>query len=66
VPHVDRVNQPSKYYARARQLEDEARAWLDDARLAELIARFEEVEARGRRGARPAPASLAARPPRSL
>jgi len=64
VPHVDRVNQPSKYLARARKLEDEARAWLDDARLAELIARFEEVEARGRRGARPAPATLATKLPR--
>ncbi len=62
VPHVDRQNQPSKYYARARRLEDEARAWLDEARVAELVARFVEVEVRGRRKARrPSPDRLAVR-----
>lgn len=61
VPHVDRVNQPSRYYALARRLEDDARAWLDDARVAELVARFEDVEARGRRRKikRPPPERLA-------
>lgn len=64
VPHIDREHQRLKYYAKAHRLEDDARAWLDDARLASLIARFEAIEAKGRRGGRPAPAILAAKRPR--
>lgn len=65
VPHVDRGNQPERYYALARRLEAAAAATLTDARLADFVARFEEAEARGRRpGSRPDPRALAARPPR--
>jgi hypothetical protein len=62
-PHVDRQNEPARYYALARRLEDEARAWVAGA-LDDLCARFEAAEAAGRGRTRPDPALLAARPPR--
>ncbi len=48
VAHVDRVHAARRYYALARALEDEARAWYTDARLDQLAARFEAAEAVGR------------------
>lgn len=48
VSHVDRQIQPERYYALARRLEDEARAWFTPARIAELVGRVEEAEVRGR------------------
>jgi hypothetical protein len=48
VPHVDRAQNPRRYLALARVLEDEARAWFTTERLDELAMRFEEAEARGR------------------
>ena len=66
VPHVDRINQPERYYALARRLEREAASWIE-ANLAALVAGFEAAETRGRasrREAFPDPAELAARQPR--
>jgi hypothetical protein len=63
IPHVDRQNEPTRYYALARKLEAAADAWFA-AELPALVARFEAAESRGRRGARPAPETLAALPPR--
>jgi hypothetical protein len=67
VPHVDRQNQPDRYYALARRLEREASVWVD-AHLGELVAGFEAAETRGRSARqvrRPPPEQLAARPPRT-
>lgn len=48
VPHVDRQHHPERYYALARKLEDEARAYFSDEKLAELAGRFDEAAAKGR------------------
>lgn len=67
VLHVDRQNQPERYYALARRLESEATTWFTTERIAELVAGFERAEATGRAVRplrRPPPANLAARPPR--
>jgi hypothetical protein len=67
VPHYDRVEHPTRYYALARRIEDEARAWFTPERVAELAARVREAEAVGRpsRPCRFPPAvELAAIPPR--
>ncbi|MCX5747012.1 MAG: SEC-C metal-binding domain-containing protein [Proteobacteria bacterium] len=48
VPHVDHVQHARRYYALARNLEDEARQWFTAAKLDEIAARFAEAEARGR------------------
>lgn len=48
VPHFDHHHHPRRYYALARKLEDEARAWFTPAKLDELAARFAEAEQRGR------------------
>ncbi|CAN5462869.1 hypothetical protein BH09MYX1_BH09MYX1_38710 [soil metagenome] len=47
VAHLDRRHHEARYYARARRLEDDARAWFDEAALAELTRRFREVAALG-------------------
>lgn len=47
VPHFDSQHHPRRYYALARKLEDEARAWFTPARLDEIAARFEAAEAIG-------------------
>lgn len=67
VPHWDRQLHPERYYALARRLEEEETAWFTDARIAELVARFEAAEAEGRarrRRERPDPRELARIPPR--
>ncbi len=48
VAHLDRRHHEARYYARARKLEDEARAWFTESAVAGLRDRFREVEARGR------------------
>jgi hypothetical protein len=68
VGHVDRQRQPERYYALARCLEDEARAFFAAGEnLADFAARFGEAERRGagrRVRAWPDPAALARLPPR--
>lgn len=62
VPHWDRVHHAQRYYALARKLEDEERAWFSDERVRELIARVEAAEAIGRKqrkGTWPPPVELA-------
>ncbi len=62
VPHVDRQLHPQRYYALARKLEDDARAYFSDDKLVELVARFSAVEALGaqkRKQPWPDPAPLA-------
>src|SRR5206468_3895164 len=69
VSHVDRTIHPERYYRLARKLEDDARRWFTGDRLAELRARFEAAETRGRSLRRtpwPDPASLARLPARKL
>jgi hypothetical protein len=48
VPHYDRQEHPTRYYALARRIEDEARAWFTPERIEELVARVEAAEAIGR------------------
>jgi hypothetical protein len=69
VAHVDPVHSPERYRAKARVLEQEARAWFTPNTVASLVARFEEAEARGRanRPYRVPPArQLAALEPRNV
>jgi hypothetical protein len=69
VPHYDRTQHPTRYYALARRIEDEARAWFTAARVAELADRVRAAEAIGRqqRPVRfPPAAELASLPPRAL
>jgi hypothetical protein len=66
VPHVDRQHHPQRYYALARRLEDEARLYFSDEKLAELVGRFQEAERKGegnRRQPWPDAAELARIPP---
>ncbi len=48
VPHYDHQQHARRYYALARKLEDEARAWFTAQRLDEIAAKFEAAEAIGR------------------
>lgn len=67
VPHVDRQHHPERYYALARRLENEARAWFTEERVRELVARVEEAEAKGRAARRtpwPPAEEMARRPVR--
>jgi len=67
VPHWDRVHHPGRYYALARRLEEQERAWFTAERIAELSARFCEAERAGaaaRRSPWPAPETLARLPAR--
>lgn len=48
VPHIDRTHHPQRYYAFARRLEEEERAWFTDEKIAECRSRFESAEALGR------------------
>jgi len=48
VPHFDSQHHQRRYYALARNLEDEARGWFTEAKLDEIAARFEAAEAIGR------------------
>ncbi|MDB4947051.1 MAG: hypothetical protein JWP97_6585 [Labilithrix sp.] len=70
VAHIDRVHHPERYYARARKLEERARAWFaEPANLAGIIARIEEAAAVGlkkRPRAYPAPEVIARTPPRKI
>jgi hypothetical protein len=69
VPHVDRQRQPQRYYALARRLEDEARVYLDEQRIAEMCARARAAEADGARRRTwkwPSPESLARLAPQPL
>ena len=62
VAHFDRVHHARRYDALARKLEDDARTWFTDERLADIIARFEAAEAIGRASrpsAYPAPREVA-------
>ena len=52
VPHYDRQEHPTRYYALARRIEDEARAWFTPERIEALVARVEAAERTGR-GKRP-------------
>jgi SEC-C motif-containing protein len=54
VPHYDHVQHARRYYALARALEEDARAWFTPTRLDEIAARFEAAEAIGVRS-RPRP-----------
>jgi hypothetical protein len=66
VAHVDRQHHPERYYARARKLEDDARAWFDGERLSVLSRDILETAERGRATrprAYPVPEQVAARPP---
>ena len=47
VAHYDSVHHQRRYYALARKLEDEARAWFTPAKLDEIALRFEAAEAAG-------------------
>jgi hypothetical protein len=47
VPHYDHVHHPRRYYALARALEDEARAWFTPEKLDEIAVRFAASEALG-------------------
>jgi hypothetical protein len=67
VPHVDRQLHPERYYALAHKLEDDARAWFTDEKIADLVARFHAAEQLGRqkrKRAWPATDELARIPPR--
>jgi hypothetical protein len=49
VAHIDRTHHPERYYARARRLEAEARAWFEDAtNLDALVGLIQSAAARGR------------------
>jgi SEC-C motif len=48
VSHVDRQAHAARYYAKARALEEEARAWWAVAPVDEMKARVADAEARGR------------------
>jgi hypothetical protein len=48
VAHIDAEHHHARYIARARRLEDEARAWLSAERVDAVIARIEEAASRGR------------------
>ena len=48
VPHYDRTEHPTRYYALARRIEDEARAWFTPERIEQLVERVEAAEAIGR------------------
>jgi hypothetical protein len=49
VPQFDRVHHARRYEALGKKLEDEARGWFTEARLAEIAARFAAAEAIGAR-----------------
>jgi hypothetical protein len=69
VAHLDRRHHEARYYARARRLEDEARAWFTPENLAELVWRFREAEAKGRATrprAYPPPADFGRMAPKKL
>jgi hypothetical protein len=48
VPHYDHQLHARRYYALARNLEEEAREWFTSDRLDDIAARFEAAEACGR------------------
>ena len=48
VPHYDRTEHPTRYYALARRIEDEARAWFTPERIEELASRVLAAEEVGR------------------
>lgn len=48
VSHVDRQHHAARYYAKARAIEEEARAWWQAAPIDALRARVLDAEARGR------------------
>lgn len=63
IAHIDRQISPQQYYPRARQLEAQAQAFMDDETIAEWCEEVRAAEARGRerRGfAFPEPVELAA------
>ena len=70
VAHIDRQHHPERYYARARRIEDEARAWFSvPANLEASVARIEEAAAAGakkRPRAHPEPAAVARLAPRRI
>ncbi|MBX3263888.1 MAG: SEC-C domain-containing protein [Labilithrix sp.] len=48
VAHVDRTHHPERYYAKARRLEERARAWFaEDDNLAKVIAQIDAAAAIG-------------------
>lgn len=49
VPHYDRQEHPTRYYALSRRIEEEARAWFTPERVDELKARVLAAEAIGRK-----------------
>jgi hypothetical protein len=62
VPHYDRVHHEARYYALARKIEEEERAWFAPDKLPSLVARIEAAEAIGRqkrKGSYPAPETIA-------
>jgi hypothetical protein len=62
VAHIDSQHHHERYIARARKLEEEARAWLTPDNVDALVARLDEAAARGkatRPRAYPAPETLA-------
>lgn len=70
VAHIDRQHHPERYYARARKLEAEARAWFEaPENVASCVRRIEEASAEGRRRrprVYPEPAEIARLAPRKI
>ncbi len=69
VAHLDPVAHADRYLAKARRLEDEARAWFTAERIAELRAGIDTAAERGRatrRGPRPPPDEIARIVPKKI
>jgi len=49
VPHYDRTEHPTRYYALARRIEEEARAWFTPEKIEELAERVIAAEAIGKK-----------------
>lgn len=68
VAHIDRVHHTERYYRRAKEIEDRARAWFaDEQNMAALLALIDEAAAEGRKTRRrryPAPEEIARVKPR--
>ncbi len=67
VPHWDNVHHRTTYLQLARKLEREEESWFSEAQIGELVARFEEAEARGaklRKSPWPHPMELARKAPK--
>ncbi len=69
VAHIDRQHHAERYYPRGRRLEEEATAWLTEARVAEMCAGIRAAAESGRRTrsrAYPDPEQVGAMAPRKV